>query len=120
MPDSSGIRDTRAVTPLLLQGPIVMTEQQMAILMVLNAIPPGHVTSYGEVARRAGLPGYARMVCRVLRELPDRGRTPWWRVIRADGRFGMNEDSVAGREQRQRLREEGIAIDRNRVAGPWW
>jgi methylated-DNA-protein-cysteine methyltransferase-like protein len=97
-----------------------MTEKQQAILMALNSIPPGHVTSYGEVARRAGLPGYARMVCRVLRELPDRSRTPWWRVIRADGRFGMAEDCSAGREQRLRLREEGITIERDRVRGPWW
>lgn len=97
-----------------------MTEKQQAILMALNSIPPGHVTSYGEVARRAGLPGYARMVCRVLRELPDRSRTPWWRVIRADGRFGMGEDCPAGREQRLRLREEGIAIEQDRVRGPWW
>lgn len=97
-----------------------MTEKQQAILTALNSIPKGHVTSYGEVARRAGLPGYARMVCRVLRELPDRGSTPWWRVIRADGRFGMNEDSAAGREQRLRLREEGITIERDKVTGPWW
>lgn len=97
-----------------------MTEKQQAILTALNSIPKGHVTSYGEVARRAGLPGYARMVCRVLRELPDRGSTPWWRVIRADGRFGMNEDSAAGREQRLRLREEGITIKRDKVTGPWW
>lgn len=97
-----------------------MTEKQQAILMALNSIPPGHVTSYGEVARRAGLPGYARMVCRVLRELPDRSRTPWWRVIRADGRFGMAEDCSAGWEQRLRLREEGITIERDRVRGPWW
>lgn len=97
-----------------------MTEQQQAILTALNAIPPGHVTSYGEVARRAGLPGYARLVCRVLRELPDRGQTPWWRVIRADGRFGMGEDCAAGREQRQRLKAEGLQFRGDRVTGPWW
>lgn len=97
-----------------------MTEQQQAILTALNAIPPGHVTSYGEVARRAGLPGYARLVCRVLRELPDRGQTPWWRVIRADGRLGMDETCAAGREQRQRLREEDVRFRGDRVTGPWW
>jgi methylated-DNA-protein-cysteine methyltransferase-like protein len=97
-----------------------MNEKQHAILMVLNAIPPGYVTSYGEVARRAGLPGYARMVCKVLRELPDRSATPWWRVIRADGCFGMDAECSAGREQRRRLQEEGIVITRERVNGPWW
>ncbi|MDO8266663.1 MAG: MGMT family protein [Moraxellaceae bacterium] len=97
-----------------------MGEKQQAILMALNAIPEGHVTSYGEVARRAGLPGYARMVCRVLRELPDRSTTPWWRVIRADGRFGMDEDCSVGREQRQRLRAEGVNMTASKVTGPWW
>lgn len=97
-----------------------MGEKQQAILMVLNSIPKGYVTSYGNVAKRAGLPGYARMVCRVLRELPDRGATPWWRVIRADGRFGMDEHSVAGQEQRERLRAEGIIMTASKVTGPWW
>lgn len=97
-----------------------MGEKQQAILVALNAIPPGHVTSYGEIARRAGLPGYARLVCRVLRELPDRSATPWWRVIRADGRFGMDENCTAGREQRQRLHAEGVGMKADRVTGPWW
>lgn len=95
-------------------------EKRRAIIAALHAIPAGHVTSYGEVAKRAGLPGYARFVCRVLRELPDRARTPWWRVIRSDGRFAMTATSGGGREQRRRLRAEGIVIDNDRVRGPWW
>lgn len=97
-----------------------MDEKRAAILATLQAIPPGHVTSYGEVARRAGLPGYARYVCRVLRELPDRATTPWWRVIRSDGRCAIDAGSRAGREQRRRLRAEGLVIDNDRVRGPWW
>lgn len=97
-----------------------MDEKRAAILAALHAIPAGHVTSYGEVARRAGLPGYQRYVCRVLRELPDRARTPWWRVIRADGRFAMEATSRGGREQRKRLAAEGLDIVNDRVRGPWW
>jgi len=97
-----------------------MDEKRAAILATLNAIPAGHVTSYGEVARRAGLPGYARFVCRVLRELPERARVPWWRVVRADGRFAMTPESGGGREQRRRLHGEGLQIDNDRVRGPWW
>ena len=95
-------------------------ENRAAIRATLHAIPPGHVTSYGEVAKRAGLPGYARFVCRVLRELDDRSRTPWWRVIRADGRFAMDPDCGGGREQRRRLAAEGVMIVNDRVKGPWW
>lgn len=97
-----------------------MNEKTAAILGTLQAIPPGHVTSYGDVARRAGLPGYARLVCRVLGQLDDRNRTPWWRVIRSDGKFGMSADSPSGGEQRQRLREEGLEFKGDRIVGPWW
>lgn len=97
-----------------------MDEKRAAILATLHAIPAGHVTSYGAVAKRAGLPGYARFVCRVLRELPDRANTPWWRVIRSDGRFAMDTDCSAGREQRKRLKSEGLLIVNDRVKGPWW
>ena len=37
-----------------------------AIRSVIAAIPRGSVTSYGEIATRAGLPGRARLVGRVL------------------------------------------------------
>lgn len=96
-----------------------VNEKTSAIIATLKAIPKGHVTSYGEVAKRAGLPGYARFVCRVLRDLPDRD-TPWWRVIRSDGRFGMDASSIGGQEQRRRLRDEGLAFKGDRVVGPWW
>ena len=97
-----------------------MDEKRAAILATLHAIPAGHVTSYGEVARRAGLPGYARFVCRVLRELPDRARTPWWRVVRADGHLAMASDTPGGRAQRKHLRAECLQIVNDRVRGPWW
>ncbi|MDI1300296.1 MAG: MGMT family protein [bacterium] len=98
-----------------------MGEIQQAILAALNAIPEGHVTSYSGVARRAGLTtGYARLVCRVLRELPERHRTPWWRVIRADGHSAMSADSPGGAEQRRRLKAEGVAFRGDKILGPWW
>lgn len=97
-----------------------MSEKREAILATLHAIPVGHVTSYGEIAKRAGLPGYARFVCRVLRELPDRSHTPWWRVIRSTGHFAMDAQCGAGKTQRQRLKAEGLVIVNDRVKGPWW
>lgn len=99
-------------------------DNRQAILATLRAIPKGHVTNYGEVAIRAGLPGYVRFVCRVLRELDDRGRVPWWRVIRSDGSFAMAAESSGGREQRKRLKAEGVVIvkgkTKDKVKGPWW
>ncbi|TBR13410.1 MAG: MGMT family protein, partial [Lysobacter sp.] len=54
----------------------------------IRAIPAGEVVAYGEVARRAGLPGRARLVARVLGQASDDG-LPWHRVVRADGRIAF-------------------------------
>ena len=50
---------------------------------VVAAIPAGSVLAYGQVAARAGLPGRARLVGRILAE--DGDDLPWHRVLRADG-----------------------------------
>jgi methylated-DNA-protein-cysteine methyltransferase-like protein len=98
-----------------------MGENQQAILAALNAIPKGHVVSYSGVAKRAGLTsGYARLVCRVLRDLPERHSTPWWRVIRSNGTSAMSADSTGGAEQRRRLKAEGVQSKGEKFLGPWW
>lgn len=82
----------------------------------IDAIPRGRVASYGQVAAEAGLPGRARLVGRLLRELPDGGGLPWHRVLRSDGRLGLPRDTPAHAEQVSRLRSEGIEVDpRGRV-----
>ncbi len=50
---------------------------------IVAAIPAGSVLAYGAVAARAGLPGRARLVGRILAE--DGHDLPWHRVLRADG-----------------------------------
>ena len=84
------------------------------ILAAVRAIPRGQVAGYGEVARRAGLPGRARMAARVLSENTDPG-LPWHRVLRADGRIAFPEGSRGFREQSQRLRSEGVDVRNGRV-----
>ena len=51
------------------------------VLAVVAVIPPGNVTSYGEVAKVAGCG--ARNVGTVLKR--HGASTAWWRVVRADG-----------------------------------
>ena len=86
------------------------------ILATIRAIPRGQVAGYGEVARRAGLPGRARLVARVLSENQDAG-LPWHRVLRSDGRIAFPEKSRAWREQARRLRAEGVIVEKGRVRG---
>ncbi len=91
-------------------------EAAAAIRAVVARIPPGHVSSYGEVAARAGLPGRARMIGKVLGNTPDGTDLPWFRVLRSDGRIAFPPQSKAYREQRERLIGEGVRVERGRVA----
>ena len=94
-----------------------MDEQNDAaerILAAVRAIPRGQVAGYGEVARRAGLPGRARLAARVLSTNTDR-TLPWHRVLRSDGRIAFPEGSEGFREQSRRLRGEGIDVRNGRV-----
>ena len=87
-----------------------------AILAAVRAIPRGEVAGYGEVARRAGLPGRARLVAKVLSQGGVPG-LPWHRVLRSDGRVAFPPGSEGFDEQVQRLRAEGVHIDGGRVRG---
>jgi methylated-DNA-protein-cysteine methyltransferase related protein len=86
------------------------------VLDAIRAIPKGQVAGYGEVARRAGLPGRARLVARLLSQNEDR-KLPWHRVLRSDGRIAFPEGSEAWREQSARLRGEGVIVENGRVRG---
>ncbi|MFS8892505.1 MGMT family protein, partial [Synechococcus sp. R55.2] len=53
---------------------------------VVRRIPPGRVATYGQVARAAGYPGYARQVGYALFRLQGQNTDiPWQRVINAQG-----------------------------------
>ena len=79
---------------------------------VVRAIPAGETSSYGEVAARAGLPGRARLVGRILAE--DGHDLPWHRVLRADGTCAQQ----VAREQSARLRAEGVLLENGRLPRP--
>ena len=86
------------------------------ILAAIRAVPRGEVAGYGEIARRAGLPGRARLVARLLSGNDDR-TLPWQRVLRSDGRIAFPPDSPQFAEQVQRLRTEGVEVRNGRVRG---
>ena len=84
------------------------------ILAAVRAIPSGQVAAYGEVARRAGLPGRARLAAKVLSGNTDPA-LPWHRVLRADGRIAFPAGSKGHREQARRLKAEGVKVANGRV-----
>jgi methylated-DNA-protein-cysteine methyltransferase-like protein len=97
------------------QQSLLSKQRAAAILRAVRDIRRGTFASYGEVARRAGLPGRARLVGTVLRESGDEARLPWHRVTGAGGRIAFPAGSRAAREQIRRLKREGVKSRGNRV-----
>jgi methylated-DNA-protein-cysteine methyltransferase-like protein len=92
-----------------------MQEITGRIIGAIQAIPPGRVSSYRDIALAAGLFNGARQVVRVLHSMSRSQNLPWHRVIRADGRIALPPGG--GRElQIALLRSEGVAVsDAGRV-----
>ncbi len=83
----------------------VTDEKVERVRALIAAIPPGQVTTYGDIAAAAGLSS-PRTVGWILRT--DGADLPWHRVIRASGRPVPHLHT----EQLERLRAEGVlAVD---------
>lgn len=79
---------------------------------VVRRVPPGRVTTYGDVARLAGSPGAARQVGYAMAALtPAHGDVPWHRVINARGTISPGRDPGRAQSQRLALEAEGVAVD---------
>ena len=83
------------------------------IWQVVVAIPRGKVSTYGEIAQKAGLARAARRVGAALRGLPADTRIPWHRVVNAQGKISLPEGSKSYRTQRDRLHSEGVSFKAN-------
>ena len=79
-----------------------------AVLRLVEAVPAGSVTTYGDLAEMVGRGG-PRQVGAVMSR--HGGGVPWWRVVRADGRpaDGLAERALS------RLAEEGVPLRDGRV-----
>jgi methylated-DNA-protein-cysteine methyltransferase-like protein len=80
-----------------------------AVLAVVRSIPPGQVTSYGDVADEAGFPRAARAVGTLLRTTTE--DCPWWRVVGWDGRLRAPDTQ----RQAELLAAEGVRIRSGRA-----
>ena len=87
-----------------------------AIWDVVAQLPAGSVSTYGDVARAAGLPGRARQAGYALKHTPASMHLPWHRVVGAGGKIVFPPGSSAHREQTRRLKSEGINVASGRVA----
>jgi methylated-DNA-protein-cysteine methyltransferase-like protein len=80
------------------------------IWMTVCAVPRGRISTYGDIAERAGLPGAARRVGAALRKLPKGSEVPWHRIVNARGRSSLPPGSMGADRQRALLAEEGVLL----------
>jgi methylated-DNA-protein-cysteine methyltransferase-like protein len=80
------------------------------VWQVVEGIPPGHVLTYGEVARLAGMSRAARRVAQAMRRAPRGRNLPWHRVVNAQGRISLPAESAGYQRQKRRLEEEGVVF----------
>ena len=73
------------------------------VLRRVRSVPPGFVTTYGDLC-----PGAPRFAGAVMAACEDSG-VPWQRVVRADGSLAK------GDRQRRLLEEEGVPFRGRRV-----
>ncbi|MDB6061792.1 MAG: cysteine methyltransferase [Verrucomicrobiaceae bacterium] len=85
------------------------------IWKIVHSIPQGKVSSYGAVAQYAGLPRGARLVGRILSQLPSGSALPWHRVVNASGRITFPLGSDKYREQRERLMSDGVILRNDKI-----
>ena len=86
------------------------------IYATIRRIPPGRVATYGQIARRAGLPGQARLVGYALAALDPDSDVPWHRVVNARGAISLPPRGHPALMQRARLEAEGVVFTGDRVS----
>ena len=91
-------------------SPTLAENRRAKIRAEIMNIPRGHVSTYGAIARAAGLPGGARLVVRTLGQSHG---LPWHRVVAAGGRIAIPGEG--GLDQRFRLEMEGVKFSGKKV-----
>ena len=91
-------------------NPTLAENRRTKIRAAIMKIPRGHVSTYGAIARAAGIPGGARLVVRTLGQSHG---LPWHRVVAAGGRIAIPGEG--GLDQRFRLEMEGVKFSGRKV-----
>ena len=89
---------------------IAAETRNMKIRAAIMKVPRGQVSTYGAIARAAGIPGGARLVVRTLGQSHG---LPWHRIVAAGGRIAIPGEG--GLDQRFRLEMEGVKFSGRKV-----
>lgn len=80
------------------------------VYALIRQVPPGCVTTYGRIGRRAGCT--ARTVGFALAALAPGSDVPWQRVVNRAGRISLRRSGEGDLLQRDLLEAEGVCFDR--------
>lgn len=86
------------------------TDFQRRVWRTVMRIPYGHISTYGEIAKKVGVPGGARAVGSALRRNPILLLVPCHRVVRSDG--GLGGFGLGPHVKKYLLKLEGIRLRR--------
>ncbi|KJA22433.1 hypothetical protein HYPSUDRAFT_657662 [Hypholoma sublateritium FD-334 SS-4] len=93
-------------------------EFHAAVYDIVRLIPACRVTSYGHIAKLAGMPNHSRHVGQALKFLPPNTNPliPWHRVIGASGAISSRGPGTDGAQrQRDALVAEGVEVTTGRT-----
>lgn len=86
------------------------------VYAVVSSIPVGMVTTYGDIARAAGIPRDARRVGWIVHDVPDELELPCHRIVNSEGRLSGGWAFGHPDRMRAMLLEEGVTFtERYRV-----
>ncbi|MCL2210260.1 MAG: MGMT family protein [Treponema sp.] len=88
-----------------------MTENTRRIIEQILAVPKGKVSSYSDVAKKAGIPNGARQTVRTLHSMSEKHNLPWYRIIRTDGSIGLEGEGKT--LQIKLLKKEGVKVSKD-------
>ncbi len=86
------------------------------IWQIVSQIPEGKVASYGQIAKLAELPGYARYVGYLMKNLPAGTSLPWHRVVNSKGSLSFKPGTTQYLRQKSLLEAEGVVFIRGKFS----
>lgn len=93
-----------------------MNELEQRVYRELLKVPKGKVTTYGELARAAGIKNGQRAIGRIMNKNPFPVIIPCHRVVKSDGKIGgyFYGETV----KTKMLSDEGVTVKNGRI-GDW-
>ncbi len=81
---------------------------------IIQKIPKGKVTTYGQIAALAGDPRATRQVVWILNSSSQKDKLPWHRVVNRKGRISL-KPNYGYEIQKMLLQKEGIKFNKNDI-----